>query len=163
MVNPAAKRKVAAGFVSSSLAAPSSSLPPLSGDGEDESAAAKIPKVDSANPPGNSSASSSSSSSVSVSASTIALVQSLISDCLTRQMTQGEIIAVLKHQAHIHPKVTCFVWGQLEKRNPSLFQAYEGRLRLKDQIATFNYLVQQQRIFMQQSEVAGAASAHKKK
>ena len=78
-------------------------------------------------------------------------------------MTQGEIIAVLKHQAGIHPKVSCYVWGEMERSNEAVFRAYEIRLRLKDQIATFNTLVRQQKIFVAQAQAQAGGAATKGK
>lgn len=37
--------------------------------------------------------------------------------------------------------MTCVVWRKLEEQNAAFFYAYSMRLRLKDQITAFNYLV----------------------
>jgi len=76
-------------------------------------------------------------------------VQSLIERCLNQYMTQAEIIATLQVQADIEPALTCLVWAKLEEQNPDFFLSYDIRLRLKDQIVAFNYLVEQQTRLLQ--------------
>jgi len=60
-------------------------------------------------------------------------------------MTQAEIISALKHQHDIKPSDTCLVWSKLEDQNKEFFFSYGIRLRLKDQVAAFNYLSRQQK------------------
>jgi uncharacterized protein (TIGR01589 family) len=60
-------------------------------------------------------------------------------------MTQAEIISALKHQHQIKPSDTCLVWRKLEEQNKDFFFSYGVRLRLKDQVAAFNYLSGQHR------------------
>ena len=64
-------------------------------------------------------------------------------------MTQTEIIAALQVHAEIDPSLTCLVWQKLEEQNAPFFVSYEARLRLKDQIVAFNYLVEQQTRLLQ--------------
>lgn len=54
---------------------------------------------------------------------------------------QTEIVTAIQQQANIDPGFTCRVWQQLEEQNPEHFFAYNVRLRLRDQIVAFNYLV----------------------
>lgn len=79
----------------------------------------------------------------------IKIVQNLIERCLQKYMTQTEIITALHTQANIEPGFTCLVWQKLEEQNPDFFYAYNIRLRIKDQIVAFNYLVDQQCQFVQ--------------
>uniref|UniRef100_A0A7S2UUZ3 Uncharacterized protein n=1 Tax=Fibrocapsa japonica TaxID=94617 RepID=A0A7S2UUZ3_9STRA len=74
----------------------------------------------------------------------IKMVQALIERCLQQYMTQPEIITALQVQANVDPSFTCLVWQKLEEQNPEFFYTYSIRLRLKDQIVAFNYLVNQQ-------------------
>ena len=41
------------------------------------------------------------------------------------------------------PAFTCLVWQKLLDQNPNFFYGYALRLRLKDQIVAFNYLIDQ--------------------
>ena len=71
----------------------------------------------------------------------IKVVQNLIERCLQQYMSQTEIITALQTQANIEPGFTCLVWQKLEEQNRDFFKAYSIRLRLKDHIVAFNYLV----------------------
>jgi len=71
-------------------------------------------------------------------------VQVLVEKCLQVHMTQSEIVAALQVQANVSPELTMLVWRKLEEQNADFFYAYDIRLRLKDQITAFNYLVEQQ-------------------
>jgi uncharacterized protein (TIGR01589 family) len=64
-------------------------------------------------------------------------------------MTQAEVIAALSQQAKVEPKLTCLVWSKLEEQNRDFFYSYDVRLKLKDQVAAFNYIVQQQQKLME--------------
>ncbi|KAG9400311.1 hypothetical protein AC1031_010529 [Aphanomyces cochlioides] len=72
-------------------------------------------------------------------------VQNLIERCLQQSMSQNDIINALQAQANVDPNFTRTVWQKLEEQNPSFFEAYALHLTLKEQILTFNYLVNQQR------------------
>ncbi|KAF0718138.1 Aste57867_1876 [Aphanomyces stellatus] len=94
-------------------------------------------------------------------------VQNLIERCLQQSMSQvhlqllylilkfsqgryhqhvaGACIHVPHAQANVDPNFTRTVWQKLEEQNPSFFQAYTLHMTLKEQILTFNYLVDQQR------------------
>lgn len=72
------------------------------------------------------------------------LVQSLIEKCLQLYLNQAEVITALRIQSNIEPGFTALVWHKLEEQNPLFFRAYNIRLRIKEQIAAFNYLVSQQ-------------------
>lgn len=63
---------------------------------------------------------------------------------LTFRAPQTEIVTALQSQAGIEPSFTCLVWQKLEEQNPVFFYSYNMRLRLRDQIVAFNYLVEQQ-------------------
>mmetsp|Transcript_27217 Transcript_27217/g.51571 ORF Transcript_27217/g.51571 Transcript_27217/m.51571 type:complete len:134 (-) Transcript_27217:29-430(-) len=71
-------------------------------------------------------------------------VKGYIEKCMENYMTQAEIIAALKHKKAISPSITCLVWSKLEEQNREFFYSYNVRLRLKDQVSAFNYLVSQQ-------------------
>lgn len=72
------------------------------------------------------------------------LVQNLIEKCLQLYLNQAEVITALRIQSNIEPGFTALVWHKLEEQNPLFFRAYNIRLRIKEQIAAFNYLVSQQ-------------------
>ena len=91
---------------------------------------------------------------LSVSWDEIKAVQNLIERCLQQYMTQTEIIAALQVQANIEPSLTCLVWTKLEEQNPDFFFSYDVKLRLKDQIVAFNYLVEQQFRLLQKLALA---------
>jgi len=63
---------------------------------------------------------------------------------MQQYMTQAEIIATLQSQTNIPPSLTCMVWEQLEEQNHDFFYCYNVMLRVKDQMVSFNYLVDQQ-------------------
>ena len=73
----------------------------------------------------------------------IKFVQNLIERCLLQYMTQAEIITALQAQANIDPAFTCLVWEKLLDQNRDFFYLYGIKLRMKDQIVAFNYLVDQ--------------------
>ena len=54
------------------------------------------------------------------------------------------MVTVLQQQAKIEPDFTQLVWQKLEEQNPEFFRMYHVRLKLKDQIVMFNYLLEQQ-------------------
>lgn len=87
--------------------------------------------------------------------SDIKLVQNLIERCLQQFMTQTEIITALQVQASIEPSLTCLVWQKLEEQNPEFFYSYGIRIKVRDQIIAFNYLVEQQIHYMQRMSSAG--------
>ncbi|CAG9466126.1 unnamed protein product [Pedinophyceae sp. YPF-701] len=74
----------------------------------------------------------------------IQLVHNLIERCMKHYLSEQEIIAVLQQQAKIEPAFTRIVWAKLEEQNPEFFRAYYTRLRLKDQIVFYNYLLERQ-------------------
>ena len=81
-------------------------------------------------------------------------VQNLIERCLSQYMKQAEVIATLQVQADVDPALTCLVWSKLEEANPDFFLSYDVRLKLKDQIVAFNYLVEQQTRLLQKLTLA---------
>jgi uncharacterized protein (TIGR01589 family) len=81
-------------------------------------------------------------------------VQNLIERCLNQYMTQAEVIATLQVQADVDPALTCLVWQKLEEANPDFFLSYDVRLKLKDQVVAFNYLVEQQTRLLQKLTLA---------
>lgn len=96
----------------------------------------------SSSPPSSKKASYSPSSQVKV--AELQTVRMYIEKCMSKYMTQAEIISSLSRRASIPPSVTCLVWSKLEEQNEEFFFSYNIRLRLKDQAAAFNYLVLQQ-------------------
>ena len=50
----------------------------------------------------------------------------------------------LQQQTKVEPEFTRLVWQKLEEQNPEFFRMYNMRLKLKDQITMFNYLLEQQ-------------------
>ena len=102
------------------------------------------------------SAGSSSQGQQNISWEEIKIVQNLIERCLQQYMTQTEIITALQMQANIEPGFTCLVWQKLEEQNPDFFYVYNIRLRIKDQIVAFNYLVDQQLQLLQKLQVNSA-------
>eukprot|EP01111_Echinosteliopsis_oligospora_P018201 TRINITY_DN8203_c0_g1_i2.p1 TRINITY_DN8203_c0_g1~~TRINITY_DN8203_c0_g1_i2.p1 ORF type:complete len:206 (-),score=48.54 TRINITY_DN8203_c0_g1_i2:213-830(-) len=79
-----------------------------------------------------------------ISANEIQSVQNHIERCLKLYMNQNEVITALSVHANIPPGFTSLVWHKLEEQNPEFFKAYQVRLRAKEQITAFNFLVSQQ-------------------
>lgn len=89
------------------------------------------------------------------------LMQELMEKCLQLYMTKDEVITALQNQARIDSEFTTIgsftfhlqthasVWQKLLERNPDFFKAYDFRIRIKEQINAFNYLVSQQAQMMQ--------------
>ena len=46
------------------------------------------------------------------------------------------------------------MWSKLEEANPDFFLSYDVRLKLKDQVVAFNYLVEQQTRLLQKLTLA---------
>ena len=76
--------------------------------------------------------------------SNIQLVQNLIEKCLQMYMSQKEVLYTLEMKGNVEPGFTQLVWQKLEEQNKEFFQAYALRLQLRDQIALFNHLLEQQ-------------------
>ncbi|GBG91353.1 hypothetical protein CBR_g52240 [Chara braunii] len=76
-----------------------------------------------------------------ISCDDIQLVQNLIERCLQLYLNQREVITSLQYHAKIGPDFTSLVWQKLEEQNPEFFKAYYVRLKLKEQIHTFNNLL----------------------
>ena len=89
----------------------------------------------------------------------VALVQSLIEKCLQLYLNQAEVITALRIQSNIEPGFTALVWRKLEEQNPLFFRAYNVRLRIKEQIAAFNYLVSQQAQLVNRSQPPPVSTA----
>ncbi|KAF5827115.1 hypothetical protein DUNSADRAFT_1311 [Dunaliella salina] len=85
----------------------------------------------------------------SISPRDVVLVQSMIERCLQHYMTRAEVVQTLHTQAKVEPGFTSLVWQKLEDQNPDFFKAYYLRLKLKDQVIMFNYLVEQQMLMVQ--------------
>jgi hypothetical protein len=105
-----------------------------------------------------------------ITANEIETVQRLIEKCLKLYMNQTEVATALNLEENIDQafanlgaasftsdldmtaRLTIFiVWQKLEETNPEFFKAYNIRLRIKEQITAFNYLVSQQAQLMQKS------------
>lgn len=74
----------------------------------------------------------------------VMLVQRLIEKCMHFYLTEDEIVNVLCNQASIEPSFTSFVLQQLQISNPEFFRAYSIRLRIKEHIIAYNYLIKLQ-------------------
>ena len=57
---------------------------------------------------------------------------------------QAQVVSTLQLRAQIEPAFTRLIWQKLEEQNPDFFRMYAVRLKLKDQIVMFNYLLEQQ-------------------
>ncbi|GMH38089.1 hypothetical protein BSKO_05973 [Bryopsis sp. KO-2023] len=79
-----------------------------------------------------------------VSLSDIQLVQNLIEKCLQKYMSKEEVVNTLQKKSNIPATFTTLILQQLEQQNPEFFWVYYLRLKLKDQIVLFNYLLDQQ-------------------
>lgn len=62
-------------------------------------------------------------------------------------------------RANVQPEFTKLVWQSLEEQNPEFFYTYNIRLRVKDQVQAFNYLVDQQVQLLQQMRTSSALGA----
>lgn len=62
----------------------------------------------------------------------------------TTPLPQAQVVSLLHQQAKIEPSFTTLVWQKLEEQNPNFFKLYYVRLKLKEQIVMFNYLLEQQ-------------------
>ena len=71
-------------------------------------------------------------------------MQNLIEKCLQMYMSQKEVLYTLEMKGNVEPGFTQLVWQKLEEQNKEFFQAYALRLQLRDQIALFNHLLEQQ-------------------
>lgn len=79
-----------------------------------------------------------------VAAEDLQRVQGYIESCLQAYMPQQQVMATLQHHCKVHPSFTATVWQRLKDQNPEFFKMYYLRLKLKDQIVMFNYLLEQQ-------------------
>ncbi|KAF5474239.1 hypothetical protein F2P56_006155 [Juglans regia] len=93
-----------------------------------------------------------------VSRQDIQLVQNLIERCLQLYMNRREVVETLLDQAKIEPGFTELVWQKLEEENREFFRAYYLRLMVKNQIAEFNRLLEQQVQLMRQMHPTGISS-----
>lgn len=64
-------------------------------------------------------------------------------------MSQNEAITALHIYQNIDPSFISLVWQKLEEQNPEFFKAYNIRLKVKEQITNFNFLISQQAHLMQ--------------
>ena len=62
-------------------------------------------------------------------------------------------------QANVDPAFTCLVWQKLLDQNPNFFYGYALRLRLKDQIVAFNYLIDQHSKMLSQNNQNGSQAS----
>nr|CCA14234.1 conserved unknown protein putative [Albugo laibachii Nc14] len=90
----------------------------------------------------------------------ILLVQNLIERCLQQHLSKDEIIYTLQAQAKVDPQFTCIVWQKLEEQNESFFRAYAIQSQLREQIASFNYLVYQQKELMRKTKDSGGGGQY---
>eukprot|EP01028_Stygiella_incarcerata_P004523 TRINITY_DN1997_c0_g1_i2.p1 TRINITY_DN1997_c0_g1~~TRINITY_DN1997_c0_g1_i2.p1 ORF type:complete len:392 (+),score=100.51 TRINITY_DN1997_c0_g1_i2:550-1725(+) len=87
-----------------------------------------------------------------VSPEEIQRVQQLIERCLLVYMTQSETVTTLRTQSNVDPAFTNLVWQKLEEQNPDFFRAYHQRLKVKEQVSLFNFLVNQQAQVMERMQ-----------
>eukprot|EP01080_Neovahlkampfia_damariscottae_P005492 gene5492-9309_t len=83
----------------------------------------------------------------------IKMVQNLIERCLRLYMTQEEAITALHIYQNIEPNFITLVWNKLEEQNPDFFKAYGIRLKVREQITEFNFLVSQHAVSYQKQPV----------
>ena len=62
-------------------------------------------------------------------------------------------------QANVDPAFTCLVWQKLLDQNPNFFYGYALRLRLKDQIVAFKYLIDQHSKMLSQNNQNGSQAS----
>jgi len=67
-----------------------------------------------------------------------------IQELLPYFLTIPQIVSRLQQQ-NIPPNVTLQAYSQLEKHNADFFKAYHLKLKIRDQVACYNYLVLKQR------------------
>jgi uncharacterized protein (TIGR01589 family) len=84
------------------------------------------------------------STSRRVSTQEVTQVQNLIERCMQQYIPQSQVVSLLQQQAKIEPSFTTLVWQKLEEQNSEFFKLYYIRLKLKEQIVMFNYLLEQQ-------------------
>lgn len=89
----------------------------------------------------------------------IEVVRNLIERCLQLYMNRDEVINTLLCHARIEPGFTTLVWQKLEEENADFFKAYYARLKLKQQIRSFNYLLEKQYQLMNFSATEEVPSA----
>jgi uncharacterized protein (TIGR01589 family) len=79
-----------------------------------------------------------------VTLSNLKMIQSLIERCLLSYMSKEDVVNHLYNQAHIDPVLTRIVWDKLEEANKEFFQAYSIRVKIREQIEAFNFLIMNQ-------------------
>ncbi|KAF3432859.1 hypothetical protein FNV43_RR23961 [Rhamnella rubrinervis] len=72
------------------------------------------------------------------------VVKNLIERCMQLYMTRNQVIDTLFEIARIERSFTEIVWQRLERDNRDFFEAYYVRLRVIEQVNTFNHLLQLQ-------------------
>jgi len=78
-------------------------------------------------------------------------VQKMIEECLKVYMSVDDICEALRVQHAVEPAHTRSIYAALKENSPEFFVVYELRLRIKEQIAAFNFVVAQQVLVQQQS------------
>lgn len=73
----------------------------------------------------------------------IAKCQQIVEKCLRSYLTQEETIEICERNYQIEPSVTRYVWSQLNELNADFFKSYDLLLRTKQQVISFNYLLNQ--------------------
>eukprot|EP01116_Phalansterium_solitarium_P011447 TRINITY_DN27134_c0_g1_i1.p1 TRINITY_DN27134_c0_g1~~TRINITY_DN27134_c0_g1_i1.p1 ORF type:complete len:214 (-),score=58.03 TRINITY_DN27134_c0_g1_i1:21-662(-) len=71
-------------------------------------------------------------------------IRPLFSECLQMYMTEEETCKILELRAGLDEELSKLIWKRLVELLPRYFSAYGMRLRIKDQITAFNYIVSQQ-------------------
>lgn len=74
----------------------------------------------------------------------------MIEECLRVYMSAEDICEALRVQQDVDAAHTRAIYNSLKSASPEFFEVYELRLRVKEQIAAFNFVVAQQVVAAQE-------------
>jgi uncharacterized protein (TIGR01589 family) len=77
----------------------------------------------------------------------------MIEECLRVYMSAEDICEALRLQQGVDPAHTRAIYNSLKSASPEFFEVYELRLRVKEQIAAFNFVVAQQVVVAQEMKL----------
>jgi uncharacterized protein (TIGR01589 family) len=80
-------------------------------------------------------------------------VQRMIEECLRVYMSADDICEALRVQQGVDAAHTRAIYNSLKSASPEFFEVYELRLRVKEQIAAFNFVVAQQVVAAQEMKL----------
>ena len=100
-------------------------------------------------------------SAAPISQERLAQVQRMIEECLRVYMSLDDICEALRVQHAVDPAQTRAIYAALKHDSPDFFLVYELRLRVKEQIAAFNFVVAQQVLVQQQGAQPAAQLVRK--